>query len=152
MLTIPQLIPTSYHHHLNRSGLHLNAKGTAQLASNFIKFLKLRGDKKTVEQESDEDMLSREPCKYTFSYGKPSKCLNSFSCGFVVASLNINNLLTHIDDLKIFVTNSKIDILAINKTKLDSSISDFEIYLPGFKVVRRDFPVNGRCGGSVCIY
>ena len=29
---------------LNRSGLHLNAKGTARLASNFIKFLKLRGD------------------------------------------------------------------------------------------------------------
>jgi len=31
-------------HDLNRSGLHLNAKGTARLASNFIKFLKLRGD------------------------------------------------------------------------------------------------------------
>ncbi|KAM7437491.1 hypothetical protein ABFA07_012856 [Porites harrisoni] len=31
-------------HDLNRSGLHLNAKGTARLASNFVKFLKLRGD------------------------------------------------------------------------------------------------------------
>ena len=31
-------------HDLNRSGLHLNAKGTARLASNFIKSLKLRGD------------------------------------------------------------------------------------------------------------
>ena len=97
-------------------------------------------------------MLSKESCKYTFSKGKPSTFLNSFGCGFVMASLNINSLLAHIDDLRIFVTDSKIDILAINETKLDSSIGDSEISLPGFKVVRRDRPVNGRCGGGVCIY
>ena len=51
------------------------------------------------------------------------------------------------------MTDSKIDILAINETKLDSSIGDTEISLiPGFEVVRRDRPVNGRCGGGVCIY
>ena len=69
-----------------------------------------------------------------------------------MASLNINSLLAHIDDLRIFVTDSKIDILAINETKLDSSIGDSQISLPGFEVVRRDRPVNGRCGGGVCIY
>ena len=71
-------------------------------------------------------MFSRESCKYTFSNGKPSKFLNSFGRGFVMASLNINSLLAHIDDLRIFVTDSKIDILAINETKLDSSIGDSE--------------------------
>ena len=76
-------------HDLNRSSLHLNAKGTARLASNFIKFLKLRGDYNTFEWESDEGMLSREPCKYTFSKGKPSKFLNSFGRGFVMASLKV---------------------------------------------------------------
>ena len=56
--------------------------------------------------------------------GKPSKSLNSFGRGFVMASLNIKSLLAHTDDLKIFVTDSKTDILAINETKLDSSIGD----------------------------
>ena len=69
-----------------------------------------------------------------------------------MASLNINSLLAHIDDLRIFVTDSKIEILAINETKLDSSIGDSEISLPGFEVVRRDRPMDGRCGGGVCIY
>ena len=77
-------------------------------------------------------MLSRESCRYTFSKGKPSKFLNSFGRGFVMDSL-----LAHIDDLRIFVTDSKIDILAISETKLDSSIGDSEISLPGFEVVRR---------------
>ena len=72
-------------------------------------------------------LLSREPCKYTFSKGEPSKFLNSFGRGFVMASLNINSLLAHIDDLKIFVTDSKIDILAINEIKLDRSVGDSEI-------------------------
>ena len=44
------------------------------------------------------------------------------------------------------------DVLAINETKIDSSVKDNEIYLPGFEVVRKDRSVNGRSGGSVCIY
>ena len=97
-------------------------------------------------------MLSKESRKYTFSKGKPSNFLTSFGRGFVMVSLDINSLLAHIDDLRIFVTDSKIDLLAINQTKLDGSIGDSEISLPGFEVVRRDLPVNGRCGGGVCIY
>ena len=48
------------------------------------------------------------------------------------------------------VLDSKIDVLAINETKIDSSVNDNEIYLPGFEVVRKDRSVNGRSG--VCIY
>ena len=97
-------------------------------------------------------MLSRESCRYAFCKGKQSKSLNSFGRGFVMASLNINSLLAHVDDLRIFVTDSKSYILAINETKLGSSIGDSEISLPGFEVVRRDRPLNGRGGGGVCIY
>ena len=32
-----------------------------------------------------------------------------------------------------FALNSKIDVLAINETKIDSSVNDNEIHLPGFK-------------------
>ena len=57
-------------------------------------------------------------------------------------ALNINSLLAHFDDLKFFVLNSKIDVLAINETKIDSSVNHDEIHLPGFEVVRKDRSVN----------
>ena len=77
--------------------------------------------------------------------------INAFGRGFVMAVLNINNLLAHFDDLKFFC-NSKIDVLAIKETKIDSSVNDNEIHLSGFEVVRKDRSVNGRRGGGVCMY
>ena len=49
-----------------------------------------------------------------------------------MASLNINSLLAHTDDLKVFIENFNIDILAINETKLDFSVDDDQVYLTGF--------------------
>ena len=69
-----------------------------------------------------------------------------------MAALNINILFAHLDALKFFVLDFKIDVLAINETKIDSSVNDNEIYLPGFEVLRKDRSVNGRSGGGVCIY
>ncbi|CAH3179105.1 unnamed protein product [Porites lobata] len=64
-----------------------------------------------------------------------------------MASLNINSLLAHIDDLRIFVTDSKIDILAINETKLDSSIGGivrrFEILVDKIDSENNDFYLLG---------
>ena len=60
--------------------------------------------------------------------------------------------LAHLDDLKCFALDSKIYVLAINETKIDSSVNDNEIYLPGFEVVGKDRSVNGRSGGGVCRY
>ena len=89
--------------------------------------------------------------KYTNNKGNQST-INPFGRGFVISALNINSLLAHFDDLKFFVLNSKIDVLAINETKIDSSVNDNEIHLPGFEVVRKDCSVNGRSGGGVCMY
>ena len=69
-----------------------------------------------------------------------------------MAALNVNSLLAHLDDLKFFVLDSKTDVLALNETKIDSSVTDNEIYFPGFEVVREDRSVDGRSGGGVCIY
>ena len=49
-----------------------------------------------------------------------------------MASLNINSLLAHIDDLRVFIDNSNTDILAINETKLDFSVDDDQVYVTGF--------------------
>ena len=48
-----------------------------------------------------------------------------------MACLNINSLVSHIDDLRVFMSQFKdIDILAINETKLDATIKDGEVHLP----------------------
>ena len=47
---------------------------------------------------------------------------------------------------------SKIDILLINDSKLDSTIHDSDVYIPGLEILRNDRGVNGRKGGVVCIF
>ena len=69
-----------------------------------------------------------------------------------MASLNINSLLAHIDELRVFMSTSKIDILSVNETKLDFIIDDSELYLLGFKIIRKDRKINGCNGGGVCFY
>jgi hypothetical protein len=58
-------------------------------------------------------------------------------------SLIGNSLIAHIDQLRIFIHSlrTNIDVLAINETKLDSSITN-----------RRDRLHQGRNGGGVCLY
>lgn len=52
------------------------------------------------------------------AYGK-----SVFEGGLVMICLNINSLVSHIDELHIFMSQSKgIDILAVNETKLNSTI------------------------------
>ena len=70
--------------------------------------------------------------------------------GFRMASLNINQLTTHIDELRILLANNDIDIISINETKLNESIRDHEVHIPGYEVIRRDR--LKKCGGGVCFY
>jgi hypothetical protein len=63
--------------------------------------------------------------------------------------LNINSLLKHIDELRVLLANSSIDILAINESKIDDSIPDNEINIVGYIMVRND---RNRNGGGVVLY
>ena len=58
-----------------------------------------------------------------------------------------NYVLTYLRSL-----GSNIDVLAINETKLDSSITNDHMQISGFDVVRRDRQLHGRNGGGVCMY
>ena len=60
-----------------------------------------------------------------------------------MASLNINSLLAHIEELGVFMSNSKSDLLSINETKLDLTIDDSEVYLAGYQLIRKDRVRNG---------
>ena len=69
-----------------------------------------------------------------------------------MACLNINSLLEHIDEPRVFLESHKeIDIRAINETKLDPTTHDNEVYLPSFQISRKDRKGGGG-GEDVVIY
>ena len=63
--------------------------------------------------------------------------------GFKMGLLNINGLFTHIDELRITMSRQALDILAVNESKIDSSISDGQIYINGYQIVRKDRNKSG---------
>jgi exonuclease III len=69
--------------------------------------------------------------------------------GFKIGQLNITNLVKHVEELRIFIHEQPIDILYINETWLDNSISSAEVEICGYEIVRRD---RNRNGGGVAIY
>ena len=91
-----------------------------------------------------------ENSKMSDSEGKKDSCLHKIKNlrGFKIASLNINSLLRHVDELRLMLTNSKIDVFAVNESKIDSSITDNEISIPGYNMIRRD---RNRFGGGVVV-
>ena len=72
--------------------------------------------------------------------------------GFKIACLNITSLPKHIDELRVFLSELWFDVFAVNETRLHEIISDDEVRIEGYDIVRRDRPVNGRNGGGVCFY
>lgn len=66
--------------------------------------------------------------------------------GFKLPALNINSLLAHIEELRVLLADLPIDVLAINETKLDSTVNDNEVYIPGYVIIRSDRYFKGRSG------
>ena len=66
--------------------------------------------------------------------------------GFKIALLNVNCLTKHIDELKVFMANKPLDVLAINESKLDLVDSDRLVNLEGYNIVHRD---RNKHGGGV---
>ena len=69
--------------------------------------------------------------------------------GFKIASLNLVSLYKHIDQLRIYMLSKTVDILGINETRLDSSIQNGEVSIPGYTLERKD---RNRNGGGVALY
>ena len=65
-----------------------------------------------------------------------------------IANLNVNSLLKHIDEIKHILSISQIDFLAINESKIDDFVSDNEIQILGYNLVRKD---RNRFGVAVYI-
>ena len=83
------------------------------------------------------------------SEGKKDSCLHKIKNlrGFKI--LNINSLLRQADELCLMLPNSKIGVFAVNESKIDSSITDNEISVPGYNMIRID---RNKYGGGVVVY
>ena len=65
-------------------------------------------------------------------------------------NININSILSHIDELHILAEEYQPHIIGINETKLDDLILDNELRIYGYKVIiRKD---RNRHGGGVAFY
>ena len=69
--------------------------------------------------------------------------------GMTIASLHVNSLLLHIDEVRMLVNELGIHILALNETKLDESIDDSLVGIEGYTIKRCDRDCHG---GGVEIY
>ena len=69
--------------------------------------------------------------------------------GIKVAHLNVRTLLSNIDEIRLLLSSHNIHILCVNETRLDTSISDQEIHVDGFSVLRKD---RNRSGGGVAVF
>ena len=62
--------------------------------------------------------------------------------------LNINSILAKLDELKTIAGNIKAAIIGITKSKVDNSISDTDVEIPGYCILRCDR--NRNAGGVTC--
>ena len=66
-----------------------------------------------------------------------------------MALLNIVSLPKHIDEIRISEVFKSLDLFAFNETRLDPSISDEQVKICGYDLIRKD---RSRRGGGVCIF
>ena len=86
--------------------------------------------------------IERNPGPSSFEY-----FLNKKGLHFV--HVNINSLLPKIDELRDFITKNNIAVLGVTETKLDASISNNELEIVGYELLRCD---RNRHGGGIACY
>ena len=67
----------------------------------------------------------------------------------LIFALNINSVLSKIDELRIIANKSKASVIGITESKLDKTVLDGEINIDGYELVRSD---RNRHGGGVACY
>jgi len=76
-----------------------------------------------------------------------------YSCfrnkGLHFTHLNIRSLLPKLSELKTIILNTNVAVLSFSETWLDNTITDSEIEIQGYSIIRKD---RDRGGGGVCMY
>ena len=93
-------------------------------------------DDKTVPCEKQIDPDS-DKSSYNDSYTDNWKVFNKRGLHFI--HLNINSVLSKIDELRIIANKSKASVIGITESKLDKTVLDGEINIDGYELVRSSF-------------
>ena len=69
--------------------------------------------------------------------------------GFKMGMLNIVSLPKYIDEIRIILADQYFDVLALNETRLVKNISNPDMFIQNYDLIRAD---RSRSGGSICLY
>ena len=72
-----------------------------------------------------------------------------FKKGMAIASLNVNGIRVHFDEINFLLIQLRIDILALNEIKIDPLYPTVLICIPGYEQARLE---RSSHGGGVAIY
>ena len=101
--------------------------------------MKVHMPKKPYNSQQQSDWKQYQPQKQkTKVTVRDGIISNSLSSCFSLAHLNVRSLVNKLDQLKIILSKAPFDILCLNETFCDGSISDEEIKLPGYEIIRKD--------------
>ena len=95
---------------------------------------------------SGDISLNPGPCQTQFIDDKTWEPLKTRGLHF--CHLNVNSLLSKIDELKDITNYIKPGFLGITESKLDSSVTNAEVNINGYSIIRNDRNRNG--GGVAC--
>ena len=111
----------------------------------------------TNSEQHNSDLVGKLDSEGHFTYG--SSPLNadllselSRNRGFKLAALNTTSIPGHIEELRIYMNLKCTDILAVNETGLDDTISSGEVIVPGYALERNDRNRDGGGGWGVALY
>ena len=71
--------------------------------------------------------------------------------GLKIGHINVNGLKQKLSEISLLLNTVKLDLLAISETHLTSSVSNDQINIDGYNMVRSD-RYDGRRGGGTLIY
>lgn len=74
-------------------------------------------------------------------------CFNLKGMHFI--HLNARSFLPKMAEMRIIASKSKTSLIAISETWIDNSVTDSEISIEGYHILRKD---RNRSGGGVCVY
>jgi hypothetical protein len=55
--------------------------------------------------------------------------------GFKIGQINIASLVKHYHELLVYMQSKCFDILTVNETRLDKSVCDYEVEIPGYDII-----------------
>ena len=90
----------------------------------------------------------RQSCLRPLCFRKVNNSIDSRK-GMIIASLNVNSLLSHHDEIALLVKEQGIHFLALNETKIDKNCSSESLHIEGYKFEGLD---RNRNGGGVAFY